>query len=323
MKTRYFSSFFAAASVAVMASLGVTGQAQAEDYPKQPLTLVIPFQPGDTDSMLRPFMDRMQEYLGQPVVFNYKPGAGGGIGASYVASSEPDGYTLVGSSPGSIVVVPAANKEMRYSYDSFEPVAALTEGSLMLVVQSSKWKTLEELVADSRAKPEAITFSSSGALGITHLLAEAFAHEAELEWTHIPYQGSGPAIAALLGGHVDMASTAIAPAQGHIASGALRPLAVFGDKRMDAYPDVPTLKELGYAIGSPTLYGILAPKGTPRARVDAIYDAAVKIQEKYNDSISQSLLALGAQINVMGPDEYATYLSEQSAFFTRVVDTLN
>ena len=109
----------------------------ADPFPSKPIQLVIPFAPGDTDNMIRPFADRMGEFLGQPVVLSFKPGAGGAIGAGTVASSKPDGLTLVGTSPGSIVVVPLANKDIKYSFDSFEPIASLSEGGMMLVVSKN------------------------------------------------------------------------------------------------------------------------------------------------------------------------------------------
>jgi tripartite-type tricarboxylate transporter receptor subunit TctC len=274
--------------------------------------------------MLRPFVEKMAEFLGQPVVLDFKPGAGGGVGAGFVAKSKPDGYTLVGSSPGSIVVVPLANKDIRYTPESFTPIAALSEGGLMLVVASSSpWKNMKELVEHSKQNPGKVTFTSSGAMGITHLLAEVFSKEAGVKWSHIPYQGSAPAITALLGGHVDMASTAIAPAQSHIKAGTLRPLAVFGDTRLKAYPDVPTLKELGYNVGSPTLYGISAPKGTPQEVVDALYTAAKKATEKYGDSIAANLAVFGAEIKLLSPDEYAAYLNRQNQLFSGAIQSLN
>ena len=317
--------FFHVVAAAVGALAMVAAPVGAADaFPVKPIQLVIPFAPGDTDNMLRPFVEKMAEFLGQPVVLSYKPGAGGGVGAGQVATSKPDGYTLVGTSPGSIVVVPLANKDIRYTPESFTPVAALSEGGLMLVVPASApWKTMKDLVEHSKKNPGKLTFTSSGAMGITHLLAEIFAKEAGVKWSHIPYQGSAPAITALLGGHVDMASTAIAPAQSHIKAGTLRPLAVFGDTRLKAYPEVPTLKELGYNVGSPTLYGISAPKGTPREVVDALYAAAKKATDKYNDAIAANLNLFGAEIRLLGPDEYAAYLKGQNQLFSSALKTLN
>ena len=312
-----------AAALAAVAPLGARSVA-AEAYPTKPIQLVIPFAPGDTDQMLRPIVDKMSEFLGQPIVMNYKPGAGGGVGAGSVAASKPDGYTIVGSSPGSLVVVPLANKEMKYSPDSFQPVAALSEGGLMLVVPAaSPFKSIKDLVAQAKKDPGKITYTSSGAMGITHLLAEIFSQEAGVKLSHIPYQGSAPAINALLGGHVEMASTAIAPAQAHIKAGSLRALAVFGDKRLKAYPDVPTLREMGYNLGSPTLYGILAPKDTPKEVVDALHGAARKVVEKYGDQVARTLSTMGAEVKLLGPDEYGAYLKNQAQLFSAGIKTMN
>jgi tripartite-type tricarboxylate transporter receptor subunit TctC len=194
---------------------------------------------------------------------------------------------LVGTTPGSIVVVPLANKDVKYTLESFMPIAPLSEGGMMLVINaSSPWKNLKELVEYSKKNPDMITISSSGALGITHLLAEIFANEAAVKWRHIPYQGSGPAITALLGNHV------------------------------------PTIKELGYSVGSPALYGISAPKGTLREVVDAIFAAAKKVNEKYGDSIAANLSLLGAETRLLGPDEYAAYLQGQKKLFRDGIQSL-
>lgn len=314
---------FLAATAACALALAAAPAAAQQPYPDKPIQLVIPFAPGDTDSMLRPFTERMNEFLGQPIVLAYKPGAGGGIGAGVVAASKPDGYTLVGSSPGSLVVVPLANKDVRYTTDSFAPVVALAEGAMMLVVPAaSPWKNLKDLVEHSKKNPGRVTFTSSGAMGITHLLAEVASKEAGVRWSHIPYQGSAPAITALLGGHVEMAATAIGPAQGHLKAGTLRALAVFGDGRLKAYPDVPTLKELGYNIGSPTLYGIAAPAGTPRAVVEALHTAARKTVEKHGEAIAANLAVLGAEVRLLGPDEYGAYLQRQKQLFSEALGTL-
>ena len=321
---RFFSAFSMTAIVsATLTSLPTQAQ-PTEPFPNKTIQLVIPFAPGDTDNMLRPFADKMGEFLGQPVVLNFKPGAGGGVGAGLVATSKADGYTLVGSSPGSIVVVPLANKDIKYSSESFTPVAALSEGGLLLVVaSSSSWKNLKDVVEHAKKNPDKMTYSSSGTMGITHLLSEIFTKEAAVKWNHIPFPGSAPAITALLGGHVDMASTAIGPAQAHIKAGTLRPLAVFGDARLKAYPDVPTLRELGYKVGSPVLYGISAPKGTPKEVVNALNTAVKKVSEKYNEQIATNLSVLGAEIKVLGPDDYAAYLRQQNQMFSSAIKALN
>ncbi|OAE62917.1 ABC transporter substrate-binding protein [Achromobacter insolitus] len=289
-------------------------------FPARPVQLIIPFAPGDTDQMLRPITEKMGQYLGQPIVMNYKPGAGGGIGAAYTASAAPDGYTIVGSSPGALVVVPLANKEIKYTTESFAPVAAISLGGMMIVASGkSKYKTLADVVTDAKARPDAISYGTSGAMGISHLLGETFASEAKVKLRHIPFQGSTPAVTALLGGHTDIAVSAVGPAQAHIQSGGLRPLAVFSSKRLAAYPDVPTLRELGYDVGSPTIYGLMAPKGTPPQVVDALYQAARKVVAEQGGEVSKSLGSIGAEVSVLSPQEYGAYLQEQRALFSKAI----
>ncbi|WP_144635677.1 tripartite tricarboxylate transporter substrate binding protein [Bordetella genomosp. 13] len=301
--------------------LALAGPVQAQkDFPDKPVQLVIPFAPGDTDQMLRPVTERMGQYLGQPIVMNYKPGAGGGIGAAYTAGAAPDGYTIVGSSPGSLVVVPLANKEIKYTTDSFAPVAGISLGGMMIIAPAkSRYRTLADVVADAKARPDGIAYGTSGAMGISHLLGETFAHEAKVQLRHIPFQGSTPAVTALLGGHTDIAVSAVGPAQAHIQSGALRALAVFSDKRLAVYPEVPTLRELGYEVGSPTIYGLMAPRNTPPQVVDRLYQAARKVVAEHGDEVGKTLGGIGAEISVLGPKEYGTYLQQQRALFSKAI----
>ena len=310
-------------AVAALASL-TAPVAAADAFPTRAVMVYSPFAPGSTDSILRPFVEKMGEFLGQPVVLNFKPGAGGAIGAGFVAGSKPDGYTLVGTSIGSVVLGPLADKSSKFSLDSFTPVVAFAEGNLMLIVPgSSPHRTLKDLVEYSRKHPDTVTYGSSGAMGITHLLTEMLAKDAGVRWTHIPYQGSGPAITSLLGGHVQMASTSAGSAQAHLKSGTLRALAVYSDVRMKAYPEVPTLNELGFSVSSPVVYGLLAPRGTPREIVDALHGAVRKAVAKYGDAIAANLAISGAEIKLMSPEEYGVYLKSQEALYIATIRNLN
>ncbi len=311
-------------ATAFFLSLCMTPLVNAQEaFPKEPIELIIPFAPGDTDKMLRPIADRMRDALGQPVVMQYKPGAGGGVGASQVANAKADGYTLVGSSPGALVIVPLANKEFKYETESFAPVAAFTKGAFLLLVPGdSPYKTLEDLVNAAKTKPGTITYGSSGTMGITHLLTEIFSKNANIELMHIPYQGSTPAVVDLLGKEINMATAAIAPALGYVKSGRLRALAVISDRRSALLPAVPTVAELGYGVSSPALYGIVAPKGTSKERVYAIYEAAKKAIETHKDEINKNLTTLGAEIQLLDPEQYRAYLQEQKAMFSKAIDGL-
>jgi tripartite-type tricarboxylate transporter receptor subunit TctC len=297
------------------------GEALAAEkkFPSKPIQVIIPFQPGDTDNLLRPFVEKMPEYLGQPVNLVYKPGAAGSVGAGFVAASKPDGYLLVGSSHSSIVVVPLTQKDVGYTWKSFAPVCSLVDASSLLVVQtSSPWKTLKDLVESAKQSPGKITYSSSGTFGSNHLIPEALCKEAGIKMTYVPSQGSGPTITALLGGHVDVASTAIAPALPHLRAGTLRPLAVYKPTRMRALPDAPSLVELGYPISSSSPYGLLAPKGTPKAIVEAIYLSAKKVVENHRTFAVERLDRLGAELDFEGPEEYTTHLAKQYELFSEI-----
>ena len=294
-------------------------------FPAKPINVIIPFQPGDTDNNLRPFTDKMAQHLGQPLNFVYKPGASGSVGAQFVRTSEPDGYTLVGTQQSCIVLVPLTTKGVVYTWKDFTPVCGLAGGYNVIAVQSkSRWKNIRELLEEAKQNPGKISYSSgSGALGITTLIAEAFFKEAGVKLNLIPAQGSGPAVMAILGGHTDAVSSQITPAFPHIQAGSLRALAVSTEKRLPSMPDVPTCKELGYDVVVPSLYGLLAPKGTPKEVVEAIVLAAKKVAEENRAAIDASLSKSGMIIQYCGPEQWGEFLKSQSEYWTKTVKALD
>ena len=295
-------------------------QAAEKSFPNRPIQVIIPFQPGETDSLLRPFIEKLPEYLGQPVTFVYKPGAAGGVGAGFVAGSKPDGYTLLGSSQSSVSLLPLSNKDLAYTTESFVPVTCLAEGYLLLAVQSNaRWKNIQEFVTEAKNHPEKLSYASTGTFGISHIAGEAFCNAAGIKLTHIPAQGSGPAVTAVLGGHVDAAVTGSGPSVPHIKAGALRALGVFNEKRVRALPDVPSCHEAGFSVILPLKYGLLAPKGTPKNIVDTLYEAAKKMVEKNQQVLEDRLLTSGAQVGFMGPKEYSDILKAQHQYFETIL----
>jgi len=312
-------------SLAVMSfllSLTEEGLAAEKKFPSKPIQVIIGFQPGETDNLLRPFVERMPEYLGQPMNLTYKPGAGGSLAAGFVAASKPDGYTLFGSSQSSIVVIPLTQKGLGYTTESFAPIVCLVETPALFVVKpDAPWKNLKEFVAEAKKSPGKLTYSSSGTFGTGHLLGEAFAKEAGIKLTHIPSQGSTPAMTALMGGHLDMASLG-AVAMPQIKGGTLRPLAVFNPKRISALPDTPTIVELGYKITATLIYGLYAPKNTPKEIIDTIYGAAKKIVEKDRAVVSERLDMMGGQIGFAGQAEFASILKTQYELFSKVMQDM-
>jgi len=294
-------------------------------FPIKPINVIIPFQPGDTDNNLRPFTNRMSQYLGQPLNFVYKPGASGAVGAAFVAAADPDGYTLVGSQQSSLVIVPLTQKGINYSWKNFAPVCGLAGGYNVIAVQAeSRWKTIQELLAEAKQNPGKISYvSGSGALGITTLIAEAFFKEADVKLNLIPAQGSGPAVTAILGGHTDAVSSQITPAFPHIQAGTLRALVVSTDKRVETLPGCPTAVELGYKVSVPSLYGLLAPKGTPKEVIETIALAARKAAEEHRAAIDASLSKAGMLISYTGPEGFAQFIKSQDEYWSKTVKTLD
>jgi tripartite-type tricarboxylate transporter receptor subunit TctC len=267
----------------------------------------------------------MGQYLGQPLNFVYKPGASGAVGAGFVSTSEPDGYTLMGSQQSCLVIVPRTQKGLKYSLKNFAPICGLAGGyNVIAVQQGARWKNIQELLAEAKKNPGKISYvSGSGALGITTLIAEAFFKEAGVKLNLIPAQGSGPAVTAILGGHTDAVSSQITPAFPHIQAGTLRPLVVSSDKRVPALPNVPTALDLGYKVTVPSLYGLLAPKETPKEVVEALALAAKKASEEHRAAIEASLSKAGMVVNYTGAEGFAKFLMSQDEYWGKTIATLD
>jgi tripartite-type tricarboxylate transporter receptor subunit TctC len=261
-------SFIAAALLAV--SLVLAGVVAAQDaFPSRPITVVAPFPPGGVaDLTARPVAAAMEKALKSPVGVVNKTGAAGAVGMQYVATSKPDGYTLL-LALSSISIIPEADKlfdrKPAFTVDQFEPIALVSADPTILVVRGdSRWKTAKEFIDDAKRRPGEISFSSSGIYGTLHMAMELLSHAAGIKLRHVPHAGAAPALTAILGGHVDALASGPAVVLPHIKSGALRPLAGWGDKRVAALPDVPTFKELGYPDAEFYIWaGLFAPKGTP------------------------------------------------------------
>ena len=250
-----------------------------EIFPAKPIALVVPFPPGGVaDIVARPVADAMGRHLNVPVVVENKSGAGGGIGMGYVAKAKPDGYTLL-MALSSISIIPEADKVTgrapMYQLNQFVPVARFTADPTVLAVRSeSPWKTLHEFVADARRRPGAISYGSSGNYGTMHIPMEMLAASADLKLLHVPYTGGGPAVVALLGGTVDAISTGPSTVIQHVKAGKVRVLASWGDRRLAALPDVPTLTEAGFNVVFFQWAALFAPAGTPEPALAKLRDAA-------------------------------------------------
>jgi tripartite-type tricarboxylate transporter receptor subunit TctC len=261
-------------------ALSPSGVAVAQEpYPSRPITIMVPFPPGGVaDLTARPVAASLERILKTPVPVVNKTGAAGAVGMQSVAVAKPDGYTLL-LALSSISIIPEADKLFSrppaYTVDQFAPIALISADPTILVVRSeSPWKTAQEFIADARKRPGQISFSSSGVYGTLHMAMELLAHGAGIKLRHVPYAGAGPALTAILGGHVDALASGPAVILPHVKSGKLRALAGWGDHRVAALPDVPTFRELGYPDAEFYIWaGLFAPRGTPEPVLQKLREA--------------------------------------------------
>jgi len=298
------------------------GLAAEKKFPTKSIQTIVPFPPGETDNLLRPFIEKMPEYLGQPLVFVYKPGAASALGGALVASSKPDGYTLIAASQSPIILQPLVNKEVKYSLESFAPISCLVAGFFSVTVQAnSRWKTIQDLVAEAKKSPGKISYATAGTFALPHIAGEALCQEEGIKLTHIPAQGAGPSVAALLGGHIDFAIAGSAATLPHIKAGTLRSLMTFNERRARSLPNVPSAGEFKYPA-VPLTYGLLAPKGTPDEIINILAQAAKKALESQGNAIENRVSAMGAEILFLGPQEYSAFLKHQNKYFAKVINEL-
>ena len=270
-------TFFAA----VLLALGTQAAMAQDAFPSHAVTMIVPFPPGGVaDTTGRPTAAAMEKVLKQPIAVTNRPGAGGAVGNAAVANAKPDGYTIL-MALSSISVIPAADqlfdRKPAYALSQFAPIALISADPTFLTVRAeSSWKTAKDFVAEAKKKPGQLSFSSSGVYGALHMPMEMFMHGAGIKMRHVPTTGGGPALTALLGGHVDVTAGGPAAISGHVKAGKLRPLAGWGTKRHPAYPDVPTFKELGYDVEYYIWAGMFAPVATPEPVMKVLREAARK-----------------------------------------------
>lgn len=263
-------------SLLVAALLAIAAVAVAqEQYPSRPITMILPYPPGGfVDLTGRPLTPALEKILKQPVTISNRGGAAGAVGTAVAANAKPDGYTLL-MAASSISVIPEVDKlfdrKPAFTLDQLAPIALIwTDPTYMVVRSESPWKSVKELVADAKQRQGQMSFSSSGIYGALHLPTEMFLHAAGLKMRHLPTSGGGPALTALLGGHVDMTFGGPAALSVQIKAGKLRGLAGTGAKRHELLPDVPTFKEAGYDIEYDVWVGLWAPAGTPETAMKVL-----------------------------------------------------
>ena len=301
-----------------------TGAAQ-EAYPTRPIQVIVPFPPGGVADLVgRPLAAAMEKILKQPVVIVNKSGAGGAVGMQAAAVSKPDGYTLL-CALSSISVMPEVDKlfgrPQTYKLEDFTPIALLTADPTIFVIKNeAPWKTVADLVADAKRRPNEIKYSSSGVYGTMHVAMEMFTHSAGIKLRHIPTAGGGPALTALLGGHVDCLSGGPNVSIPHIKAGTLRVLAGWGAKRLAAFPNVPTLTELGYDAEFYIWSGVFAPQATPPAAIKILREATRKAVN--SPEFKSAMEKMDTPITYLDADEFKKFWYKDAERLAKAVKNI-
>jgi tripartite-type tricarboxylate transporter receptor subunit TctC len=300
--------------------------AQAQSYPNRPIRMVVPFPAGGpTDAMARIISDRLGQALGQTIVVeNRGGGAGGSIGAKFVATSDPDGYTLLITPGGALTTGPAVHSNIGYDpVKVFVPVCQVMETPQVVSVHESlPVKSMAELVSYAKANPGKVSWGSQGFGTAPHLLAELFKIETGANIVHVPYRGTAPMLAAIIANEVQLVADPMTTSLPHIQSGKLRPLAVTSAKRSPKLPDVPTVIEAGFPkLESSFWLGVVAPAGTPQPIIDKLNAA---FRESLAPDATRALLdKVGGEVKIGTPDDFRKMLADELAKWTAVVKAAN
>ena len=298
------------------------GPVAAQAWPSRPVQLVIPFPPGGgTDIIGRAIANKLQERIGRPVVVDNKPGAGGMIGTLQVAKAAPDGHAVVIGITNTFAINPTFFKSMSYDpVKDFEPITLLAVGPHILVIHpDTPAKTFQEYVDYVKRNRGKLSYASYGNGSTSHLITEMLKQVHGLDLVHVPYKGIPPALADVMGNRVSMLVSSSAPAIPLVTGGRLRALAIHGDKRIDALPDVPTMAELGYKdAGLQIWYGLFAPAGTPRSVVERLNTevrAAMATKEVQEQFAKGGVFPAG-----MGVDEFSAFVRAETERWGKLVD---
>lgn len=289
---------------------GTSPSLAQEKYPTKPINFIIGYPAGgSTDVCARPLVAAASKILGQPIVVINKPGAASAVAVALLKNEKPDGYTI-GILPSGAVLSQHMRKVPYDSAKDFTPIMQYAVYLYGLVVKTeSPWKTFKDFIEYAKANPGKIRYSTAGPGTPQHLVMERLALKEKIKWTHVPFEGGPQAITALLGGHVE-ASSQTTEWKKHVEAGTLRLLAVYGEKRMADFPNVPTLLELGYDIVAPSLICIVGPKGLPPQIVETLHQAFKKAME------DPDFIRISRQLDqpalYRGPEDLAKHLVEMN-----------
>jgi len=313
-----------AAMAGVLSVTALSAAAQAPYPTQKPITLVVPFAPGGgNDILARAIAPKMGQLLGQTIVIENKPGAGGNLGADYVAHAAPDGYTLVIAS-SQITMNPFLGMKVPFQVErDFEPIGRIASVPIMLVANPDQpFRTLQEFIQYTRANPGKLSYSSPGPGTPQHLAGEVFAKLNKTELLHVPYRGTGPSITDLMGGQVQISFATFASSIQFVRAGKLRALGIAGKKRSALMPDLPTFAEAGIVGYDAELwYSLLAPARTPKAVVDKVNAALVAALK--SPDVAGQLEKQGFEPQASTPAELKAYIGKEMSRWQRVIQDNN
>jgi tripartite-type tricarboxylate transporter receptor subunit TctC len=306
---------FVAGSTAAIATLSTSSVFAQDAYPSRAVTLINPFPPGGAaDVVGRPFAAVWEPIIKQPAVIETKAGAAGAVGAQFAANAKPDGHTLlihIVSISGFAEVDKLFGRQPKFTRADFIPIARFTEGPMVLVVNAeTPYKTVKDLVDDAKKNPDKVVFSSSGLYGALHLPTQLFMNAAGIKMRHLPTNGGGPALTALLGNNSQVLISSIAAANAQIKAGKLRALACFSTKRAASLPNVPTLKELGYDVEFSLWVGLFAPKGTPNEVITKLRADSRKAAEA--EQFKKAIDNIGDVVAYLDQPDFAKFWDEDA-----------
>lgn len=305
---------------AACAAFALANAASAQSYPEQPVRIIVPFAPaGPTDVIARILADKLSANLGKQFYVVNQPGASGNTGTAMVAAAPPDGYTLLFVST-SLVVNPSMNPKVAADpVKAFAPISNVgVTPNVMVVHPSIPAKTVQELIALIKANPGKFSYASPGVGTTPHLSGEMFRVSQGLDLVPVMFGGAGPAIQSAVGGHTQVAFTAMPPAAPQIREGTLRALVVTSEKRSAALPDVPTVGESGLAGQEAyTLQGLLAPAGTPRAVIDLVYREVLKVVAL--PDVKERFATLGFEVIANSPDQFSAQIKTEIDKWAKVI----
>ena len=314
------SRMIAGIALTTMALHGITASAQ-DSYPSRPIRLVVPFPPGGgTDTMSRVVANKLTETLKWTIVVDNRPGAGGNIGVDAAAKAPADGYTIVMGQTSNLAVNPTLYAKLPYDpVKDLAPITTVADAPLVLVVAaSSKFKTLADVVAASKAKPGDVTFATPGNGTVAHLTGELFQRAAGIKLQHIPYKGSSQAITDLMGGTIDVFMASVPTAISHIKSGKMRALAVTSAKRSVSLPDVPSINDLGYkGFDANTWFGLAAPAGTPASVIARLNSEVNRVLQM--PDVREKIRAEGGDILGGTPEAFGSLIKSDVVKWGKVV----